>query len=89
MDGRQPGTRHPPRLAGGAGASHGVCPRTPAVASGMTTFTPATSADVLSAVQWAAAEGAPLEILGHGTKRGIGRPLQTGRTRSTCRSSRA
>lgn len=42
----------------------------------MTTFTPATAADVLSAVQWAAAEGAPLEILGQGSKRALGRPLQ-------------
>jgi glycolate oxidase FAD binding subunit len=43
----------------------------------VTTFTPSTPAEVLSAVQWAAAEEAPLEILGHGTKRGIGRPAQT------------
>jgi glycolate oxidase FAD binding subunit len=42
----------------------------------MTTFTPTTSADVLTAVQWALAEDAPLEIVGHGSKRGIGRPLQ-------------
>jgi glycolate oxidase FAD binding subunit len=46
----------------------------------LTTFTPATSADVLSAVQWAVAENAPLEIVGHGSKRGIGRPLQTAHT---------
>jgi glycolate oxidase FAD binding subunit len=46
----------------------------------MTTFTPSTAAEVLSAVQWAAAEEAPLEILGHGTKRGIGRPLQAAHT---------
>jgi len=46
----------------------------------MTTFTPATSADVLSAVQWAVSEDAPLEIVGHGSKRGIGRPLQTAHT---------
>ncbi|WP_315918931.1 glycolate oxidase subunit GlcE [Mesorhizobium sp. SP-1A] len=43
----------------------------------MTSFTPATAEEVLAAVQWAAAEEAPLEILGHGSKRGIGRPLQT------------
>ncbi|WP_406873670.1 glycolate oxidase subunit GlcE [Aminobacter sp. P9b] len=42
----------------------------------MTTFTPTTSAEVLTAVQWALAEEAPLEILGHGSKRAIGRPLQ-------------
>ncbi|MBX3572526.1 MAG: glycolate oxidase subunit GlcE [Mesorhizobium sp.] len=43
----------------------------------MTTFTPHTSAEVLDAVRWAAAEEQPLEVLGHGTKRGIGRPAQT------------
>lgn len=43
----------------------------------MTTFTPATSAEVLSTVQWAASEESPLEILGHGSKRGIGRPQQS------------
>ena len=46
----------------------------------MTTFTPATAAEVLAAVPWAAAEEAPLEVLGHGTKRGIGRPLQAEHT---------
>lgn len=44
----------------------------------MTTFTPATADDVLSAVRWAAAEEQPVEIVGHGSKRGIGRPAQTG-----------
>ena len=35
------------------------------------------SADaVLDAVRWAAAEEVPLEIFGHGTKRGVGRPVQ-------------
>lgn len=43
----------------------------------MTTFTPATADDVLAAVQWAAAEEQPVEIVGHGSKRGIGRPGQT------------
>ena len=43
----------------------------------MTTFTPSTSTETLSTVQWAVAEESPLEILGHGSKRGIGRPLQT------------
>jgi glycolate oxidase FAD binding subunit len=42
----------------------------------MTTFTPTTSAETLSAVQWALANESPLEIVGHGSKRGIGRPLQ-------------
>jgi glycolate oxidase FAD binding subunit len=46
----------------------------------MTTFIPATSADVLSAVAWAVAEGEPLEIVGQGSKRGIGRPVQTAHT---------
>lgn len=46
----------------------------------MTTFTPTTSEEVLSTVAWAAAESSPLEILGHGSKRGIGRPLQTEHT---------
>jgi glycolate oxidase FAD binding subunit len=43
----------------------------------VTTFTPASAEDVLSAVQWAAAEEQPVEVLGHGSKRGIGRPAQT------------
>ncbi|WP_044549472.1 FAD-binding protein [Mesorhizobium japonicum] len=46
----------------------------------MTTFTPTTSDEVLSTITWAVAEGSPLEILGHGSKRGIGRPLQTEHT---------
>lgn len=46
----------------------------------MTTFTPATAAETLATVQWAAAEETPLEILGHGSKRGIGRALQTEHT---------
>ncbi|MEO3386408.1 glycolate oxidase subunit GlcE [Mesorhizobium sp. CAU 1741] len=43
----------------------------------MTTFTPATAEETLAAVQWAVAEESPIEILGHGSKRAIGRPLQT------------
>lgn len=43
----------------------------------MTTFTPSSAAEVLTAVQWAVSEETPLEILGHGSKRGIGRPVQT------------
>jgi glycolate oxidase FAD binding subunit len=42
----------------------------------MTTFTPTSPAEVLSVVQWALAEEAPLEVVGHGSKRGIGRPAQ-------------
>src|SRR3712207_2144245 len=37
---------------------------------------PDTAAGVLEAVAWAAAEERPLEILGHGSKRGVGRPVQ-------------
>src|SRR5258708_2515151 len=33
--------------------------------------------DVENAVQWALSEGRALEILGHGSKRAIGRPPQT------------
>ncbi|MER9356841.1 FAD-binding protein [Mesorhizobium sp. M0514] len=46
----------------------------------MTTFTPTSSTEVLSTVQWAAAEESPLETIGHGSKRGIGRPSQTEHT---------
>jgi glycolate oxidase FAD binding subunit len=46
----------------------------------MTTFIPTTPSDTLSAVQWALAQESPLEIVGHGSKRGIGRPLQTEHT---------
>jgi glycolate oxidase FAD binding subunit len=43
----------------------------------MTTFTPASATEVLDAVKWAVSEETPLEVLGHGSKRGIGRPVQT------------
>ncbi|MGY6706733.1 MAG: glycolate oxidase subunit GlcE [Rhizobiaceae bacterium] len=46
----------------------------------MTTFTPTSAAEVLDTVAWAVSEEAPLEILGHGSKRGIGRPAQTEHT---------
>jgi glycolate oxidase FAD binding subunit len=36
--------------------------------------------DVEAAVQWAAAQGKTLEIIGHGSKRGLGRPAQTDAT---------
>lgn len=42
----------------------------------MTTFLPFTASDVASAVEWAISEDAPVEIIGHGSKRGIGRPSQ-------------
>jgi glycolate oxidase FAD binding subunit len=43
-------------------------------------FTPRDAADVLSFVAWAAAEGEPLEVVGLGSKRGIGAPVQAART---------
>ncbi|THF55798.1 FAD-binding protein [Ollibium composti] len=46
----------------------------------MTTFTPTTAAETLSTVQWALAEEAPLEVIGHGSKQGIGRPVQAEHT---------
>lgn len=46
----------------------------------MTTFTPSNQQEVIDAIAWAAAEEAPLEIIGQGSKRGIGRPAQTGHT---------
>jgi glycolate oxidase FAD binding subunit len=46
----------------------------------MTIFAPTSAAETLSAVQWAVSEEAPLEIVGHGSKREIGRPPQTGHT---------
>lgn len=46
----------------------------------MTIITPANADDVLAAVQWAASQDAPVEIVGHGSKRGIGRPVQAEHT---------
>ena len=46
----------------------------------MTTFTPETAAEVLNIVRWAVGEEMPLEVVGHGSKRGIGRPAQTEHT---------
>jgi glycolate oxidase FAD binding subunit len=46
----------------------------------MTTFTPSSSEEILSVVQGALSEEAPLEIVGHGSKRGIGRPVQAAHT---------
>ncbi|MCR4265580.1 glycolate oxidase subunit GlcE [Nitratireductor sp. ZSWI3] len=42
----------------------------------MTILAPATAAQVLEAVRWAVAEETSLEIVGHGTKRGIGQPVE-------------
>ena len=41
---------------------------------------PRNAADVLAAVKWAAGEQVPLEIIGQGSKRAIGRPMQTAHT---------
>jgi glycolate oxidase FAD binding subunit len=46
----------------------------------MTIFTPTSAGEVLSTVQWALAEEQPLEIVGHGSKRGIGHPVQAAHT---------
>lgn len=46
----------------------------------MITFTPSTPDEVLAAVQWAVDRQSPLEILGQGSKRGIGRPANTEHT---------
>lgn len=43
-----------------------------------TTFKPETPAQALEAVAWAAGEEAPLEVVGRGSKRGLGRPAQAG-----------
>jgi glycolate oxidase FAD binding subunit len=42
-----------------------------------TTLTPRDAKEVEAAVQWALAEGKAAEIVGHGSKRAIGRPAQT------------
>jgi len=46
----------------------------------MTTLTPRDSKDVEEAVRWALGHGKTLDIIGAGTKRGIGRPTQTDAT---------
>jgi glycolate oxidase FAD binding subunit len=46
----------------------------------VTLFTPSSPDDVLAAVQGALTEEQPLEIVGHGSKRGIGRAVQTAHT---------
>jgi len=43
-------------------------------------LTPRDAAEVLAVVAWAAAEGEPLEIVGLGSKRGIGAPVQAAGT---------
>ncbi len=46
----------------------------------MTVLKPDNAAQVLEAVRWAVAEEQPLEIVGTGTKRGLGRPVQAAHT---------
>ncbi|NRB32910.1 MAG: FAD-binding protein, partial [Rhizobiaceae bacterium] len=41
---------------------------------------PKSDQDVLQAVQWAAAEQVPLEVIGQGSRRGLGVPTQTAHT---------
>jgi len=43
-----------------------------------TVFTPETTDQVVEAVHWAVNAGEPLEIVGRGSKRGLGRPVQAG-----------
>ena len=42
----------------------------------MTIFAPKTTQDVVEAVQWAVSEETPLEIVGRGSKRAIGHPVE-------------
>jgi glycolate oxidase FAD binding subunit len=42
-----------------------------------TTYRPETQGQLVDLVEWAAGAGAPLEIAGAGSKRGLGRPTQT------------
>jgi len=44
------------------------------------TFKPTDAEGVRQAVEWAAAENKPLEVLGRGSKRRLGRPMQTAHT---------
>lgn len=49
----------------------------------MQTLLPGSEAEVAEAVQGARADGGPLEVVGGGTKRALGRPMQTAATLST------
>jgi len=53
----------------------------------MTTFTPTTADEVREVVAWVAARPEPLEIVGHGSKRGIGAPVQAAHTLDLSRLS--
>jgi glycolate oxidase FAD binding subunit len=41
-----------------------------------TTFSPESAEQVVEAITWATAEGTPLEVVGRGSKRALGRPVQ-------------
>ncbi|MBP2312070.1 glycolate oxidase subunit GlcE [Azospirillum soli] len=45
-----------------------------------TTFKPETAAQAAEAVRWALSEGEPLDVVGTGSKRTLGRPMQTAYT---------
>lgn len=46
----------------------------------MSTFNPHSEDEIVEIVQWALSEQAPIEIIGQGSKRELGRPLQTEHT---------
>ena len=46
----------------------------------VTTFKPETTKQAAEAVRWALSEGEPLDVTGSGSKRGLGRPMQTAYT---------
>ncbi|WP_247877318.1 FAD-binding protein, partial [Azospirillum brasilense] len=43
----------------------------------VTTFKPDSAAQAADAVRWALSEGTPLDVAGSGSKRGLGRPIET------------
>jgi glycolate oxidase FAD binding subunit len=48
------------------------------------TFRPETEAQLIDAISWANSEQLPLEVIGSGTKRGLGRPVQAAHTLDLC-----
>ena len=58
-----------------------------AAAPPMAGLRPSTSGEVQAAIEWALAAETPLEIVGHGSKRGIGRPVETDRVLDLSRLS--
>lgn len=54
---------------------HGTAGSGTAAPAGATVSRPRSAADIAAVVQWAIAGGKALEIAGHGTKSGIGRPV--------------